>query len=464
MVNKLQRKKRVVVKLSDKRPEQVTAKGGQVVVEMLANRMRLWSGCRRLVAARRDPGQGFEPTAMIGALVHGLLGGGKGFSATEPMRGDEPLLRLVGLDRAPSAETVEEIVKYLGEHQDGHEGLLQVLEQLCVRLQESEKRSELMSQDGFVPVWSDGSLLEVTGKDFEALKEIKGRLGQLLVGLFVGPYLASCDFCGQGEGEGEESVVRRLMPRAMVNVVDKLKVRHDVLVLLDSLHGDGPTLDLLESDACAPARYIVGANKLVETHTVLSQVGESEWFPSVHYDKRRWECSAVCVSWIQCVGWSRKRLLVGRRWKKRGEFLWHYAGVITNVELDAPRILAKMKREEINYAEAIWGLYDYKQAMENQWKDKLIDMGLHHPPSAKVRANAIFYVIAGLAYNLSVGLRRLGLSGPERKMRLWRLRREVFDVAVRVASSGRYLIAYALDARDYVFARLQQMMLRLSLL
>jgi len=42
-------------------------------------------------------------------------------------------------------------------------------------------------------------------------------------------------------------------------VIDPLKVRSDVLVLMDSLHGDGPSLKRLEDEELMA---IIGANKL----------------------------------------------------------------------------------------------------------------------------------------------------------------------------------------------------------
>ena len=121
MVNGLQtmRTRVVKVELAGQGDPRVTAKGGLVVVQGVARRLGLWTEARRILPGRKDATQGFETTAIVASLVHGLLSGGRGFSATEPMRGDEPLLKMLGLKRAPSAETVEEVVKYLALERDG---------------------------------------------------------------------------------------------------------------------------------------------------------------------------------------------------------------------------------------------------------------------------------------------------------------------------------------------------------
>ena len=89
MVNELHKMKTRVVKIerARKNDPQVTAKAGLSLAQALASPMRLWSDACKELPSRKDPKQGYETTAVIGSLVHGLLSGGRGFSPTEPMRG-----------------------------------------------------------------------------------------------------------------------------------------------------------------------------------------------------------------------------------------------------------------------------------------------------------------------------------------------------------------------------------------
>jgi hypothetical protein len=108
---------------------------------------------------------------------------------------------------------------------------------------------------------------------------------------------------------------------------------------------------------------------------------------------------------------------------------------------DDSRIVKMMRQSKIDFAEIVWRLYDRKQAMENQFKDALIDLGLHHPPCAELARNEIFYAVAALALNVAVGVRRIGLTGDPGAMRLWRLRREFFAIPARVAHHARQMKA-----------------------
>jgi len=238
-----------------------------------------------------------------------------------------------------------------------------------------------------------------------------------------------------------------------MHVLRPQKLMRHALILLDSLYGDGPTLDELEGYREKPC-YIVGVQKLAEAQRTMMDLAEAQWLDRGARPQYRWRASGVCVAWLQCAEWSRKRLMVCRRWQKEGEMIWNYAAVATNLSADQPQVAQLMQEREFCFAEAVWLLYGHKQAMENQWKDLLSDMGLHHPPCAKAQVNAIFYAIAGLAYNLSVGVRRLALDGPNRRMRLWRLRRDVFDLCSRAMLHGRSVTMRLIDAREHLIDQL----------
>jgi hypothetical protein len=366
----------------------------------------------------------------------------------------------LGLAAAPSAETVEEVTKYLGGHSQGHTGLSQTLGVMCRKFLGLEQRRDVLDRDGWFSLWADGTVLEVEGRQFEGLKYIDGKWGQLFVGCFAGPYVAACDFAG--EGEGEQALVHRFVPAVMEDIVRPLGLAKHTLVLLDSLHGDGPMLDELESPAMSATHYIVGANKLTRVGQELAQMPEPLWVSVKSDPGSGRHDEAVCTFWLQCESWATKRLCVGKRWKNKDEVIWNYSGVITSLRSDHPRVAARMQRDKLCFAQVIWRLYDHKQAMENQWKDMLVDMGLHHPPSRKPADNAIFYAMAALAMNLTVGLRRLALEGDDRRMRLWRLRRELFDVAGSVMLHSRRAWLTVLDARDRVLTRIEQAAMRLA--
>jgi hypothetical protein len=456
MVNGLQCKRSVVVKSAIGGDGGATAKGGAVVVEALANRLGFSRKCRELLPARRDPSQGYEVTALVSSLMHGLLGGGRGLSATEPMRGDEPLLKVLGMKRAPSAETIEEVVKYLGDHEHGYAGAQRLLGWVCEQLIKRERLCDLV-RDGFIECFGDGAHLETDGRDFEGKTYHKNKgWGLDYCGVSVGPYMVTTGFASPGEGE--QKALERLLPGAIA-FLEKTGLRGRALMLMDSLYGHESTLSILERPD-HEVKYVVGAGGLSRMHRELEEWPEDQWRSSGAI--RGWVRSEVCSLWLQCEGWPAKRLCVGRRSWRAGEMLPHYFGVLTNLDRDDKRVRELMSRHQISFEQAIWRLYDGKQAQENLWKDQLIDLGLHHPPCARLSANNIFYAIAATAANLATGVRRLALEGAQCSMRLWRFRRDVIDIAATVMLHAREVIVKLIDARAHYVSQLHQAMLRVS--
>jgi len=137
---------------------------------------------------------------------------------------------------------------------------------------------------------------------------------------------------------------------------------------------------------------------------------------------------------------------------REGEFLWNYAGVITDLTRDDVRHL----KGRGSYARIIWWLYGMKAGLEDYFKDALEDLGLHHPPCTEVIRNAGFYAVASLAHTLGRGVDLLGGRCPERgsvrrkdgkrrkrptpmRMRLWKVRRRLFALPGRVSCHARVL-------------------------
>ena len=211
------------------------------------------------------------------------------------MRGDAPLLEILGLSRGPSAETVEEVVKFLAAHARGHAALGEITEWLAAKLTARTRRTDVLDE-GFVFVFADGTLLETEGKTKEAIKVIDGARGQLAAGLFIGPYLIASGFAG--EGVGEQALVRDFVTGAAARVLRSTHLMKSALFVLDSLHGDGPTLDLLESKALRGAHFIVGAQKLAAASRVLGELPEAAWIDTGARPSRGWSASAVTTCWI----------------------------------------------------------------------------------------------------------------------------------------------------------------------
>jgi len=442
MVTTLQPKTPHTIKL-EFADEPVTSFGGLVLAERAAARLGLWRTLENILPLRQ--GQ-FSWLSGIKAMVMGLLSGAQGTYATQALRQDESLLGMLSLRAAPEEVTAWRMLKPLGELPK-KDSLDRVQAIVARRTLEKMARQGLLLE-GFVPLFPDGSLLEGSPRR-EGTKYIREKgSGLMWSAVFVGPVL-----CAQrlaGEGQGEQSCVRALIEQVDRAILKPLKLHAQTLVLADSLHGDEPTLAQLEA---AHLHYLIGANKLAKTAQTLAGLPEAAWEETGARSKLGWSASGACVCWLQCEDWPAKRLLVGRRFMREGEMIWNYAGALTDLrEQDVAPMLAR----GLSFARAMWRLYDAKAGMETQFKDGLSDLGLHHPPCRKHVRNAGFYAVGALAWLLGVAVDVLGGAGGNRggttrmdggararrtpkRMRLWRLRRELFTLPGRVARHAREL-------------------------
>ncbi len=434
---KAEKVKAIKVEFAD---ESISGFGGLALAERLALRAGLWRRLERLLPERR----GYDWLVIVKSVVMGLLSGSRGTFAAQELREDRSLITLLGLENVPEEVTVWRSLEALGGP-DLRERLARALQEWSIEILSRAVRRDLLV-DGFVPVFADGTLLEGSRRREGTKYEDDKGWGLMWTGVFVGPML-----CAQhlsGEGEGEQAAVRELLPRVVEQILEPLNLKEAALLLLDSLHGDGPTLDLVEGHGL---RYIAGANKLSQTARVLDDQPDVVWQSTGARPELHWEESAICVCWLQCEDWPEKRQLIGRRWRKAGEMIYHYSGVVSN--LTAADLSSQIKSGS-SFAQAIWRLYDYKAGMENYFKDLLEDLGLHHPPCQEHARNAGFYALASLACVLGRGVDLIGGRSSERgstvrqdgrrrkrarprRMRLWRLRRRLFSLPGRIASHAR---------------------------
>jgi hypothetical protein len=457
MVTTLQLKTPHTIKL-DFADEPVTSFGGLVLAERAAARLGLWSTLRGVLPMRR--GDYAWPEA-IKAMVMGLLSGAQGTFATQALRNDEALLSLLSLGGAPEEATAWRMLKPLGAL-EGKQSLARVQTIVARRVLEKMFRPDLLIE-GFVPVFPDGTLLEGSPAR-EGTKDLREKgCGLMWSTVFVGPILAAQRLAG--EGEGEQSCVRALLEEVDQAVLRPLKLRRQALVLADSLHGDEPTLAQLEQ---AHLHYIVGGRKLAACEATLAGQPEAMWEDTGGRRQFKWSASGACACWLQCETWPAKRLLVGRRWRHEGEMIWNYAGVLTDLR---ERDVRPMLERGLSFARAIWRLYDAKAGMETLYKDGLSDLGLHYPPCRQLVRNKGFYAVAALAWTLGVALDVLGGTDEgrgqtqrqdggrrarptPRRMRLWRLRRELFALPGRVARHAHelkvQLLGLAVSTRQMV--------------
>lgn len=429
------------IRLEFEPQSQTTAFGGMALTEKLARRAGLWGALDRHMPTRR----GYDWTTVVKSLAVGLMTGPRGTFAAEDVRRDPVLQKLVGLDEGvPEEATVWRSLAQLSKKPRALEVLEKQTRSASKRLIEAVPQRSL-GPEGFASVFVDGTLLEGSERrEGTKILRDKGR-GLLWTVSFVGPVPVCARLCP--EGEGEQTAARELLKKTCRDVLEPAGLRERALVLMDSLHGNAPSLDVIEELSLS---YVVGAGALSRARTVLEDQPESQWVATPEFDKRRkTEGSAVCVASIQCEQWEKPRTLVGRRWRVPGDMFPHQMAVLTNLTPEHPQLCALMKKKKMTFGEAVLWLYDRKGKCETYFKGMLSDLGLHHPPCQSWGANAAFYAIGLVAGMLST---ITALLDPETKTRgvptIATVRRRLWSVSARVIRHARTTVATVLGLSE----------------
>lgn len=460
MVTESKHTKVKAIKVQFEQEENVTAFGGIGLVERLALRLGLWGDLEKALGARRGR---YGWVEILKTAAAGLLTGSQGTYATQEIRQERALLDLLGVEGAPEEATFWRSLGDLGRPKP-LEAVAGVQRRWAREILARAERKSLL-YESFFPVFGDGELSEGSPRrEGTKVIESKGQ-GLLWTTVFTGPVGAAQRLCAPGEGE--QTALRAMLPEVVKEVLKPLRLVSCALLLVDSLHGDGPTLEEVES---LGIHYVAGANKLSQTERVLSDQPASQWEDTGAVKVFGWAESAVCVCSMQCEGWSRKRTLAGRRWRCEGELFYRYAGVLTDLH---PRHVKGMMARGLSYGRSIWRLYDYKAGQEDYYKDLLIDLGLHHPPCQEYRRNAAFFAIGMLAHTLARATDLLGgqqedrgrmtrRDGRERKRptpRRWRiatLRRRLLTIPARIAAHARTATVTFLGLSDVTRAMIER--------
>jgi hypothetical protein len=452
-----------------------TAQAGAVLIEQTLRSLGLRKLLKVHLPARSEQAE-FSAHAFAEAAIAALLLGGDGMDVMAPLRGDQELPKIFGLDRPASDSTTYRVLcemaglpqRVFGETYEPAGPTLERLdlfgaikpaathrrivpqqpeaarppklravrraERAVARKCLKSLRNQLVRLHGWTVVFGDGTDLEVDGRCFDAARV--GRDGERMLRwmtLRVGPVLVDQDLVAGNVDEGRTlpGMLRRARP-----LLAEAAGRGRMLALLDAAFCERRVIEALPGNG----DWIVCANQYRGALTRLAmEQPESVWRSCGRDAARGWEESQVCLMAHWFEGWSAPATIAARRWREEGEMpgVWHYAFLASNLE---PGGLPRRLTRKHGAAQTLWMLYSTKQGRENHFKTPLRALGLHHPPSGRLGVNQVYYALASMAANVAMVMRYEVAPRAERGMTLERMRRWLFGVAGYVVRSGRRLV------------------------
>ena len=398
--------------------EPLTGQGGFLAFGEYMRGMRLEERVNRHLPA---PGsnRGFDPGVFVQTLISLQILGGQSLSDLRELEREKHLLGLLDQTVIPDEDTVGQWLRRMGDPEKTQTGLVGLGE---VR---DEITRELLSRDGVKDYTLDlDASFILSGKAqarYSYLKE-KGYMPMMAAlyenGLFVDDEFREGNV---SPAVGHLSVYRRA--KALVEESGKRIAR----VRADSASYQAELINALEEDGVA---WTITADKNSAVLSLIDRISETAWTP---FPCSSGESVEVAETVHAMTGTPQAFRLLVKRIRDRstpiGALLvsWRYWAVATNFG------------PEVSVAQVLtW--HQQRGEFENFFKGLKNDVGVGYLPTGDLHANAVFFRIGVLAYNLFIGFKRDLLPAFCRTWTLRTVRWKLFSMAGRIVRHARSLV------------------------
>jgi hypothetical protein len=403
--------------------ERLTAHGGLALMAEFNHGIGLRALTDRFLPV---PGsnRGFDPSVLVDSLVLMLQGGGRSLEDLRELKHEEGLMKLIGRDEIPEPDTAGDWLRRMGDPNNGQIGLTG-LDQVRWKINE-----RILKRDGITEYTLDADATEILGEKADAFFTYNGDKGYMpMVG-----YLYETPICIYDEfREGNVAPAfrqkdfylecKRRMPAGKV-------IRY---YRADSASYQAELFNQLEEDG---VKYAITADQDKAVKKVIGLIDPQEWKEPVV------GCGYELAETVHCMNETKKafRLVVKREIRRQGELFevkgtpYFYHAVATN-----------WLEEEKNTEEALkW--HNQRGQPENFNKELKVGLGMERMPCGQSYANAIFFRIGVIAYNLFIGFKRLACPESWVKQTIATFRWKMVQVAGRIVKhAGEIVLKLMVD-------------------
>ena len=422
--------------------ERLTAHGGLALMAEFNHGI----GLRELTDRYLPPPgshRGFEPSVMVDSLVLMLQGGGRSLEDLRELKNEEGLLKLIGRDEIPEPDTVGDWLRRMGDPKTGQPGL-NGLDRVRGKINE-----RILRRDGIKEYTLDADATEIIGEKADALFTYNGNKGYMPVAGF----LYETPVCLYDEfREGNVSPQSR-QKEFYLECKKRMPVGKRIgNYRADSASYQAELLNQLEQDG---VKYGITADQDKAVKALIGLIKEGEWKEPVR------GCGYELAETVHCMNETKKafRLVVKREIRRQGELFevkgapYFYHAVATNW----------LEEEKDTAAVLKW--HNQRGQAENFNKEIKIGFGMERMPCGQTYANAVFFRIGILAYNLFIGFKRLSCPESWMKQTIATFRWKIVQVAGRIVKhAGKTVLKLMTDLEKLeLFKRIRRKSFELSL-
>jgi hypothetical protein len=349
-------------------------------------------------------GAGYRPSEYIFPLILMLNGGGRSLEDTRQIRADEGLREILPLEKAPSSDAFGDWLRNMGVN-GGLCGLAQVQRRLLKRAMKHDGIKNYTLDIDATGIEAEKQAAKMTYKGFRGYMPILGHLAEN--GLVVGDEFR----------EGNESPATRNLAFIKYCVRQMPKGKRITALRSDSAAYQAEIINYCEQEGI---RFAIGADLDPSVLTAIKTIPEDDWKP--------YKNGSIAET-IHCMEKTEKafRLIVIRG---------PYQGTLFYEQEPSLKytVIATNRTES---AEEVVAWYNQRgECSENRIKELKIGFGMERMPCGQCEANAVFFRIGTLAYNLFRLFTLTTLSPSWHRHQVQTVRWRLYQIAGKVVFHG----------------------------
>jgi len=402
--------------------ERLTAHGGLALMAEFNHGIGL-----RELADQYLPGpgsnRGFDPSEIVDAVVLMLQGGGRSLEDLRELKEEEGLMELIGRDEIPEPDTVGDWLRRMGDPKTeglGLEGLDSVRDKINERV---------LKRDGIKEYTLDADATEIVGEKADALFTYNGNKGYMpMLGFLYETAVCLLD-------EFREGNVAPAFGQKEFYLQCKQRMPWGKRVGYyrgDSASYQAGLFNQLEEDG---VKYGVTVDQDKAVKLAIGLIPDGGWKEPVK------GCGYELGETVHCMNETKRAFrLVVKRWVVRQGELFEGGGLYCYHAVATNWLEGEKNTEEV----LTW--HNQRGQAENFNKELKIGLGMERMPCGQTHANAVFFRIGVLAYNLFIGFKRLSCPESWMKQTIATFRWKMVQVAGRIVRhAGETVLKLMID-------------------
>lgn len=358
-------------------------------------------------------GNGYPAIEYIKPISLMQYGGGQVIEDIREIRNDSALRKVMNMEEIPSTSAIGDWLRRMGES-GGIEGIEKVIDETNKRRFKKDSRKKYTLIIDPTIIESDKHEAKMTYMGFKGYRPVIAVIKEL-------DMVLSYEFKEGNDNGGRLETIKKAF--------SKIPYGKEIgLVLLDSEYYTNEVMDYLNEKG---VKWAIAVDKDTAVMKVVKGICEAEW--QTLKTKEGIATDREVSETVHATNGGKLAFrLIAIRWKNRQQDLfndtYNYHCIATNME-----------SEEQNSQEVVW-TYNERATIENHISGIKSGVGLERLPSGDFKANAVYFAIGILTYNLFQAQKALTMPEEWRHKTIKSIRWMFVETPAKLIKHGRQII------------------------